>query len=407
MYLVKYGKAPNRSAESFALDKTGHSIRFQEEDTMSDMPVSLAALLEQLDRQGITDHRRYHAVRTYLNFKARETATPVSGSFELTPLCNLDCKMCYVHLKRQQMADSGLLDTDTWKHLMKQAVDAGMMFAQLTGGECLTYPGFSELYLFLQEAGIETRILSNGILMDAAMVDFLKENPPALIQITLYGASEDGYERVTGHRVFSKVMENILRIRDAGLPLTIGITPNAYMEDGEQVIRLLHSRGLHFRINSGLMAPREETGRKKTDTGVEEYIRLIKLQRELEGAAAFEYCGEDSLPEPGGDGKAEFGVTCGAGRSSFCISWDGLLRPCNTFPVISENVLNIPFYEGWKRINEQVRRIPLPVECTGCKYSPHCKHCVSEHAADAPIGHASPAVCSWIRKMAAEGIFKI
>lgn len=371
------------------------------------MPDSLVALLEQLDRRRITDHRRYHAVRNYLNFKARETATPISGSFELTPLCNLDCKMCYVHLNKEQMQCSKLLDNDTWKHLIKQAVDAGMMYAQLTGGECLTYPGFSELYLFLQSFGIETRIYTNGILMDADMVEFLKENPPALIQITLYGAGEDGYERVTGHRVFSKVMENILRIRDAGLPLIIGITPNAYMDDGEEMVRLLHSKGLHYRINSGLMAPREETGRKKADTGVEEYIRLIKLQRALEGKADLDYCGEESLPEPGGDGKAEFGVTCGAGRSSFCISWDGLLRPCNTFPGISENVLNIPFIEGWKLINEQVKMIPLPVECTGCKYRPHCKHCVAEHASDAPIGHASPAVCSWARKMAAEGLFKI
>lgn len=53
---------------------------------MSNMPVFLAALLEWLDRQRITDHRRYHAVRTYLNFKARETAILVSGGFELTTL---------------------------------------------------------------------------------------------------------------------------------------------------------------------------------------------------------------------------------------------------------------------------------------------------------------------------------
>ena len=29
---------------------------------------------------------------------ARGHDTPISGDFELTPLCNLDCKMCYVHL---------------------------------------------------------------------------------------------------------------------------------------------------------------------------------------------------------------------------------------------------------------------------------------------------------------------
>ena len=69
----------------------------------NEMPSSLQALLRQLDEQGITDYRRYQQVRNYLEFKARDRNHPISGSFELTPLCNLDCKMCYVHLHKEQM----------------------------------------------------------------------------------------------------------------------------------------------------------------------------------------------------------------------------------------------------------------------------------------------------------------
>lgn len=43
----------------------------------SQRPSSLAALLMQLDRAGVTDHRRYQAVRTYLNFRAREKDIPL------------------------------------------------------------------------------------------------------------------------------------------------------------------------------------------------------------------------------------------------------------------------------------------------------------------------------------------
>ena len=115
----------------------------------NERPSSLQALLRQLDEQGITDYRRYQQVRQYLGFKAREKNLPISNSFELTPLCNLDCKMCYVHLQREQMHGAELLTTEQWKDIMRQSIDAGMMFATLTGGECLTYPGFDELYLFL------------------------------------------------------------------------------------------------------------------------------------------------------------------------------------------------------------------------------------------------------------------
>ena len=56
------------------------------------MPRSLRELLKQLDEQGITDYRRYKTVRRFLDEKARRKGVPLSGSFELTPLCNLDCK---------------------------------------------------------------------------------------------------------------------------------------------------------------------------------------------------------------------------------------------------------------------------------------------------------------------------
>ena len=371
------------------------------------LPASLAELLAQLDAQGVTDYRRYSEVRRYLGFKARDRGVPVSGSFELTPLCNLDCKMCYVHLNREQLRGAELLSTETWKDLMRQAVDAGMLFATLTGGECLTYPGFKELYLYLRELGVETSILSNGVLMDAEMVDFLVENPPAGIQITVYGASEEAYERVTGHRSFVRVMENLRRIQSAGLPLKVAITPNAFMEDGEQLVRLLYGMNVPFQINTCLVLPRVETGRDLQDADLDTYICLMKLARELRDGEACTGCDEGELPEPGGCAEeATKGVRCGAGRSSFCIAWDGLMRPCNAFPGIAADALDLGFAEAWRRINAEVREFPQPLECEGCSYRAQCPSCVADHASGAPIGHANPARCAWMRRMIAEGLIQ-
>ena len=75
-------------------------------------PQSLRELLAQLDAEGITDYRRYQAVRRFLDFKARDRGVPISGTFELTPLCNLDCKMCYVHLRKEQMRGAQLLSAE-------------------------------------------------------------------------------------------------------------------------------------------------------------------------------------------------------------------------------------------------------------------------------------------------------
>lgn len=372
------------------------------------LPSSLAALLMQLDRDGITDHRRYQAVRSYLNFRAREKDIPLSGVFELTPLCNLDCKMCYVHLQKEQMGGAGLLSVDTWKGLIDQAVSAGMMYAKLTGGECLTYPGFRDVYLHLRELGVETEVYTNGVLLRGELLSFFRQYPPAGIQITLYGASEAAYARVTGHRVFGTVLDNIMNLKQAGLPLSIAVTPNCFMVDGEAIVELVHSMRFPIRINSGLMAPREETGRQKQDACLDNYVNMLKLKNRLAGLREVTECDEAVLPVPGGaGGEAPRGVTCGAGRSTFSISWQGLMRPCNTFPDVTADALSGSFIDAWKQINAAVKSFPLPSECEGCNYQKVCKHCVAEHASEAPIGHAAPGICAWARRMAAEGLIKI
>ena len=373
-----------------------------------EMPRSLRELLRELDEQGVTDYRRYRAVRQYLGFKARAKNLPISGSFELTPLCNLDCKMCYVHLQREQLDGARLLTADEWQNIMQQAIDAGMMFATLTGGECLTHPGFREIYQFLREKGVEVGILSNGLLMDAETAAFLAQNPPAYIQITLYGASEEAYERVSGRRAFARTLENVRRMRDAGLALRVAVTPNAFMTDGEAVVRLLHAEGIAFTVNAGLMQPREETGRKLADAALDEYVAMLRLRRELEGELPEPECDPDALPDSGsGQTQPEKGVRCGGGRSGFAIDWRGGMRPCNTFPCEAQSVIELGFAEAWRRTNQTALNFPRPAECEGCAYESVCKHCAAEHAAGAPAGHASPSICAWGKRMVAEGLLKL
>ena len=68
--------------------------------------------------------------------KAGTMRIPLTGAFELLPVCNLHCKMCYV---RKSMAEvnalGGLKDTAWWLDCARQARDAGMLYPLLTGGE--------------------------------------------------------------------------------------------------------------------------------------------------------------------------------------------------------------------------------------------------------------------------------
>ena len=172
--------------------------------------------LEELREENGKKIWTYRSLARYLDHKAREQGVPLTGQFELTPLCNFSCRMCYVHLGADQLAGRELLPVGQWKLLMHQAWEAGMIHVTLSGGECLLYPGFEELYLFLHSLGCDITVLTNAYLLDEKRLEFFRRHRPALIQVTLYGWNDDVYERVTGVRGFTTVEQNVRRAIEAG-----------------------------------------------------------------------------------------------------------------------------------------------------------------------------------------------
>ena len=64
-------------------------------------------------------------VTSYLFAKAAREHTPINGTFELSPLCNFNCRMCYVHMTAQQVRESGLImmSNDEWLKLAEEATE--------------------------------------------------------------------------------------------------------------------------------------------------------------------------------------------------------------------------------------------------------------------------------------------
>ena len=67
--------------------------------------------------------------------RAGERKIPLTAAFELLPLCNLSCKMCYVRKTRADVeAAGGLIRAEQWLDWAKQARDMGLLYPLLTGG---------------------------------------------------------------------------------------------------------------------------------------------------------------------------------------------------------------------------------------------------------------------------------
>ena len=368
---------------------------------------SIQELLALLQKEGISQEEYGAYVNRYQERMAREKGIPFHGMFELTPLCNLDCKMCYVHLDRDQLGNAEVLTAEQWKSIMRQAHEMGMIHATLTGGECLIYPDFDEIYFFLRSMGIRPNIKTNGLLLDEKRFDFFKRYPPNDVTVSLYGSSNDAYQKVTGHGIFDQIYENLIRLKKADYPVRIAITPSVYMfEDILKIVELSRELGFPFSISIALFPPRKETGRTAIDLSIDQYLKIYQALRE--GYVDQDRTAEDfEIAEYGENKERRCGLPCGAGRSFFSVNWKGELKGCENLQSLQVSALDQPFSIAWEKIHADAMTYPLPAECSGCAYDNVCFGCVAYRSMGAEPGHCNPKVCERTKHMAKEGFYRL
>ena len=122
-------------------------------------------------------------ISDYLYQKASRMKIPLNGAFELSPVCNFSCKMCYVRKTPGQLQQEGktLIPWQAWLELAGQCREAGTLYLLLTGGEPFLYPGFRSLYEALHKMGFLLSINTNGTLIDEQTVAWLKQFAHLLI----------------------------------------------------------------------------------------------------------------------------------------------------------------------------------------------------------------------------------
>ena len=313
--------------------------------------------------------------------------------------------MCYVHMDAEHLNGVKLLPAEWWKDIMLQAHSMGMMNATLTGGECLTYPEFDDLYMFLRGLGVKVGIKSNGVLLNEERISFFVKYPPRGITVSLYGSSNEAYERVTGHRVFDIVYSNLLRLKDTGIPVDIAITPSKYLyDDMERLLAVVNQLSIRYSVNIMLFPPREETGRTINDLSNEEYAAIYKL---LKGKKTPRSTDREPVERPDSSKKQNrrYGVSCGAGRSSFSVNWNGNMVACDNLNALKVNLQNTPFSEAWNAVHSDAMSYQLPIECNDCKYDSLCFSCPAYRSIGEKPGHCSPRICDRTKMLIREGVY--
>lgn len=302
--------------------------------------------------------------------KCKKQEVPFHVTFELTPLCNFQCNMCYIRLDPSQVSKQGkLLSTETWIGLAEEAKKMGAISMEVTGGEAMLRPDFSTLYLKFIKMGFFVILRTNGYLIDKNL-ELLTKYKPFRVIITLYGASDKTYQKVCGvPDGFSVVSKNIIALRDAGINIRLSAT---ITKDNQNDIELMQKwaseNGFPLALCGMLLTPIGSTGRKVDDLRVQVPEETYKLTESMK-VLPREVTNKSYYMNPFWMCKT-FGAKC-------TFTWDGKMTMCNSNPSIWKDPFENGVAEAYHDLYRELKSIRRPKECEDCKYLDLCAACPS------------------------------
>ena len=298
---------------------------------------------------------------------------PISGSIELSLACNVRCRHCYILFPG---ATNNEMNTSQMKQVLDKLSDAGVIFLLLTGGEVLARPDFKELYLHAKQKGFVLSVYTNGTLIDEEMADYFSRYPPKQVEITIYGHTEETYEKVTNSRgSFKRFRRGVDLLLERGVKVELKtMVMKSNFHEFEQIREWALSKTGQF------SADRDINPRLDGDHGVlaerlsvDEYAWLDRFDENFNQ----EYTKQVSQMMETGLGGVDDVFMCGAGVHTFHVDPRGQMFTCMLYREHGYDLLNQPV-EGWADHLAKIRaQKTVKTACNSCSNNVACGRCAA------------------------------
>jgi len=258
---------------------------------------------------------------------------PHNGTLELTENCNFRCIHCYQGMKKGREILSG----DQWCKVIDEAAAMGTFWMLITGGEPLLHPEFERIYMHCIKSGIITTVFTNARLVTDRHIQMWKDYPPFAIETTLYGSKEETYRKVTGSvGAFAKVIENVKKMKAAGLPIklkSVAFKPLIYemaaiKKIAEEEVGVIFK--FDTKIDPGIYGDQFDDIRPTAEESVDLEEALIGTKPLAMDLTAFKAINEKAAEMKKSLDQTEYIYKCGAGKNSFYVDYRGYVHPCGT-----------------------------------------------------------------------------
>jgi radical SAM protein with 4Fe4S-binding SPASM domain len=310
--------------------------------------------------------------------KSSNKRIPLDATLELTYRCNNKCVHCYCNLpENDEQATKDELTTEEIKKLLDDLASMGSLWLLITGGEPLLRPDFEEIYLYAKKKGFLITLFSNGTLINENIIKILSGYPPFYMEITLYGATKETYEKVTRVKgSYENCIRGISKIIDAGIKLrlkTMALTINQH--EIEAMDRVAREMRCEFRFDQ--MINKRLDSNTYSDPAAyrispEDTVRLdTEFPQRMKEFK--EFC-ERMVCEPV---KSDRLINCGAVWSSIQILPNGTVLPCSMLIKMGRSIRERSLKEIWEvhfqKIIDLKRNIFL--KCDNCTLQNLCGQC--------------------------------
>ncbi len=165
------------------------------------------------------------------------TPRPMSLTAELTYRCPLQCPYCSnpIHLADYQPE----LSTESWKKVLREAAELGVIQAHFSGGEPLLRRDLEELVRAAREYDLYCDLSTSAYTATRDRLAALKEAGLDAIQVSLLDSREEGNDWVGGAKSFEKKCNAIRWAKELGFPVTLNAVLHRHnLDHVEEILRL-------------------------------------------------------------------------------------------------------------------------------------------------------------------------
>lgn len=166
-----------------------------------------------------------------------ETARPYALLAELTYRCPLKCPYCSnpLSLRLEQRE----LDNATWKRVLAEAAELGVIQVHFSGGEPLVRQDLAEMIAHARRHNLYTHLITSGIGADESRLARLRDAGLDALQISLQDSRAAENDVLAGAPSFEQKCSLIEAARRLDFPLTLNVVLHRHNLDRiEEIIAL-------------------------------------------------------------------------------------------------------------------------------------------------------------------------